>query len=184
MLSAKTRRVLARVSGGVAIAAAICVAAAAAVPGSSPRFTLSDPALDYELRAVAMSPDGATLHLISASYPKGQPWATEPLLWTVADASGKVLSQVDPLARLPPPLTASNVAHGPDAGTALVVTSDGAAHLLLHTNAGELRLLRLRREPAAPVIVPVDLGRGAVVRRMLLVPGDRLLLVGWIDERP
>lgn len=169
--------------GGAAIAA-ICVATAGAVPGSSPRITVSDPSRDYEVRAVGVSPGGTTIQLISSSYPKGHPSDADPLLWTVVDASGNVASQDDVLARLPPSLAGSSIARGPDAGTALVVTSDGAGHLLLQTNAGELRLLRLRRGPAAPVIVPVDLGRGAVVRRMLLVADDRLLLVGWVDERP
>jgi hypothetical protein len=179
-----TRRVLARVGGGAAIAVAVCVAAAAAVPRSSPRITLSDPLRDYELRSVGISPDEATIHLIHASYPKGSPSATRPLTWTVVDASGAVVSQGDPLARLPP-LTASSVRLGPDTGTLLAVTADGTANLLLQTTAGDLRLLRLRRGSEAAVVLPVDLGsRGVDVRRMLLLPGDRLLLLGAIGEQP
>ena len=167
----------------VGAAAIACVGAFAAVPGSSPRITLSDLERDYELRALGISPEGAVIHLMTASSPKGSPSAVMPLLWTVADASGKVVSQQDPLARLPSPLSPAIVYRGPDAGTGFVVTSDGIANLLLQTTTGDC-LLRLRRAPEAPVVVPIDLGRGAVVRRMLAAGGDRLLLIGAVGEQP
>jgi hypothetical protein len=84
---------------------------AGAIPGSSPRITISDAALDYQLRAAAISPDGAAIHLVSASYPRGRPSGAEPPVWTVVDAAGKVVSQDDPLSKLPPE-TVSTVRKG------------------------------------------------------------------------
>src|SRR5262249_9823901 len=140
--------------------------------------------LDYELRGAALSPDGATLHLMSARYPKGQPEASPPLLWTVVDSSGKVVSQSDPLSNLPAPAT-STIARGPDAGMALTAAADGAANLLLQPPGGGVRLLRLRRASEAAVVFPVALaGRGAVIQRMLPLSGDRVLLLGSIGSGP
>jgi hypothetical protein len=167
------------------LATAACVAAGGAIPGSSPRITLSDPARDYELRAAALSPDGATIHMISAAYSKGRPSDSVSLIWTIADASGRVVSQRDPLAMLPPADAASLAASGPDAGTGLALTSDGGAFLVLQNSTGDVRLVRLPRATESAIARVIDVGgRAPVIRRVLTTPTDHLLLVGSVGTQP
>lgn len=113
------------------------------IPGSVVRTTLSSSERDYELRGVALSINGSMIELLIAARNKNRAEA-ESLVWASVDASGRILSEQDPLASLSS-LDASRVnLHSPKIGNQFAFPRETGFLWLPMTN-GEIQFLRLDR---------------------------------------
>lgn len=168
--------------------AAACVAAAqasgerAAAPGAV-RTTVSDPERDYELRGLALSPDGAAADLVIAAHPKGRPDEAGPLVWVSLDDAGKASPRPEPLRAL---ATADAAALKPDPSAgSLLGTLDGKTTLLLPSTDGRIRSLRFGGADGRAALAPFGPdARPPTVSRVLTKGANRLVLVGSVGAMP
>ncbi len=155
-------------------------AAAGEIPGAVVRTTVSDSERDYELRSATLSANGATTELIVAARSKGTRPKPGSLVWVTVDASGRVLSQQNPLGTLSLSSPTAINLRAPDAGSGFVFLRD-RGFLLLRTVDGGSRLVRSARSNEPAVIQPVTIrGRSPIINRVLATKDEHLGLVGSI----
>jgi hypothetical protein len=155
-----------------------------AIPGVVVRTTVSDSERDYELRGATLSPNGGMTELIIAASPKGRRSESESLVWGTVDASGRILSQENPLGKLSPVDSASLTLRGPATGSRFAFVR-GGGFLLLATVDGGMRLLRLAHGTELSVVRAVNKSGGSQnVRRVLTTNNEHLVLVGGVGVQP
>lgn len=152
------------------------------IPGAV-RTTLADAERDYELRSAALSAGGATTEIIMAARPKGRRSGEESLVWTSVDATGRVLSQQNPLAAAPAAAAARASLRDPEAGRGLAFLR-GRAFLPLTAADRGPRLVRLARQNDPAAVSEVKVSGAPNIRRVVAAGDERLLLVGSVGSKP
>jgi hypothetical protein len=162
----------------IIFAAAAHIRATAAAISGAVVTTLSDAERDFDLRGASLSVNGALADLIIAAHPKGRPNESESFIWATVDASGRILSQRDPLASMSTANAAALNLQNPVAGSAFVF-SGTRGFLLLPAMDGSVRLLRLTRPNNQVVVRTINIGgRAPIIRRVLETNGGHVVFAG------
>lgn len=155
-----------------------------AIPGTVVRTTVSDSELDYELRSVALSANGAKIEMSIAAWPKGMRSEPKTLTWVTVDTLGQILSRQNPFKTLSSVDTAKLNINDPSAGTGLFYLRNQLLLIMPSLNRN-IWLVRLAHLNELASIRTVYLGgHSPIIHRVLAANNEQIALLGSDGEHP